>query len=272
MLCGTYVRNLVLNQIILISAMLAFLIVPRAIGLILFQFSGSASAIVCAVLSLLLLVWVCIEVLRNTKLTRGGSPAYVVIGIAIPLFLFCVSITYTIWQFATMWPKFADVVLSPRLETRLAVVGLVALIYAIGWLFAGFSMQNGHVEAPSAMEGQAKVISRDLRWLPGAWGFPSGCVAGVFLLIMSHILSLWPMTDARSIWYVLTFGVPLTIICVLLVGAVHLGLIGRAYQDGLREWWARMGGIVSAVMIVWFAVCLLTLFLPLGMELLWARL
>jgi hypothetical protein len=269
---GIYIRNLVLNQIILISAMLALLIVPRAIGLVLFQFSGSASAVVGAVLSLLLLIWVCIEVVRNTKPTGGGSPAYVVIAIAIPLFLFCVSTTYAIWQCVTLWPRFANVVLSPRLGTRLAVIGPIALIYALGWLFAGFSMPNGHVMVPSTKEGESERISRDLRWLPGAWGLPSGCVAGAFLLMMSHILNHWPITDARSIWYVLTFGVPLTTICVLLVGAVHLGLIGRAYQDGLREWWARMGGIVSAVMIIWFAVCLLTLFLPLGMERLWARL
>jgi hypothetical protein len=61
---------------------------------------------------------------------------------------------------------------------------------------------------------------------------------------------------------VTTFGVPIAVVIVLLVGTVHLGLIGREYPDSLREWWGRMGGAVLTITILYFAVFVVTLYVP----------
>jgi hypothetical protein len=107
-----------------------------------------------------------------------------------------------------------------------------------------------------------------LLWAPALWSFPAGALGGAFLLLVWRGLAGRTL-DSSSAWYVLTFYIPFASLLVLLVGVVHLGLIGRAYEDGLREWWARLGGAVLAITFLWFVACLLTLFFPLGMEWVW---
>src|SRR6266567_4759923 len=69
-----------------------------------------------------------------------------------------------------------------------------------------------------------------------------------------------------SIWGVLAYDVPFMTLLVLLIGVIHLGLIGRAYEDALREWWARLGGILLTIGFFWFVICVLVFYCPLWVE------
>ena len=256
---GTYLRNLLLNQSILISALLALLLVPRTLGLIGLQFYGATSACVAVILAAISLAVVAVGVALNSG-AKPYTPRNVVRFVAVPHFLFCVFATYALWQFAS--PQGAAEWLRPR--SWEAVIGWSAVSYGGLWFIAvaaGLVLNRGTVaEKPSGWY---------LVWAPALWACPTGAVGGAFLLFVSHSLTRWRVLDQCSVWHVLTFYIPLVTLLVLLVGVVHLGLIGRAYQDGLREWWARLGGAVLAITVFWFVVCLLTLFFPHWVECLW---
>ncbi len=45
-----------------------------------------------------------------------------------------------------------------------------------------------------------------------------------------------------------------------LVVALHVGLMGRRFSDGVREWWSRLGGLAIAFGIGWLALFLISIF------------
>ena len=255
---GTYIRNLLLNQAILISALLSLLLVPRTLGLVALQCDGAKGAWVSVVLAVVFLVVVAMGVVLNSG-TKPYTPRYVIYLVAIPHFSFCVLATYSLWQVAT-----AEHLESWLLGHKAAVIGSSALAYGALWFLA---LAIGQLTKRSTTA--AKPSGWYLEWAPALWAVPTGAVGGAFLLFVSHSLANWSVRVQPTVWHILTFHIPLVTLLVLLVGVVHLGLIGRAYEDGLREWWARLGGAVLAITFFWFAVCLLTLFFPPWMENLW---
>ena len=269
---GIYIRNLVLNQAILIFALLAMLGVPRAVGLVFHFYVGPRSMWICAALALALLIWVSFAVSRNIDPARANTAGYVERWVAVPLFLFCLLTTYSVWQLVNSDGGCGDMLLSTDTATVLLLIGTAALIYALPWLIAGAFLPAANVVSQLAGSGNNQPIHRDFRWFPGLWALPAGAVAGVFFLLLSHLLAFWNSDNADSIWWVLTFGVPLATVLALLVGVLHLGLIGRNYDDSFREWWGRLGGIVLAITACWFIVCLVTLFFPHWISLLQDRL
>lgn len=259
---GTYVRNLLLNQMILVSALLALLVIPRALGLVFWHFYDPTTAYVSAILAVFLLLVVAVGVALNSH-AKPYKPRNVVYFVAIPQFFFCVLTTYALWQFVTADGVVNNWLLPNTFETRLRLVAGTAIVYGVLWFLAvgvGLLLDSG-------TEGE-KQHQLYLIFAPALWSFPAGAVAGAFLLIVTAGLA---HVGAKpwSVWYVLTFYVPLVTLLVMFVGVIHLGLIGRAYGDGLREWWARLGGVLLAITLVWFSVCLLTLFFPMWFKRLW---
>ena len=262
---GTYIRNLLLNQMILVAALLALLVIPRALGLVFWHFYDPTTAYVSAILAVLLLLVVAVGVALNSH-AKPYAPRNVVYLVAVPQFFFCVLTTYALWQFVTADGVDGTVkkwLLPDTLSTGMYLVGGTTIVYAILWFLAvavGLLLEAG--------TRGGKIPQLYLVLAPALWSFPAGAVAGALLLFVSAGLAHGG-AKPYSIWYVLTFHVPLVTLLVMLVGVIHLGLIGRAYGDGLREWWARLGGVILAMTFVWFFVCLLTLFFPMWIAHLW---
>src|SRR5215467_12524005 len=63
---ATYIRNLLLNQMILASALLALLVIPRALGLALLHFYDATTAYLSAALAIFLLAVVAVGVALNS--------------------------------------------------------------------------------------------------------------------------------------------------------------------------------------------------------------
>jgi Patatin-like phospholipase len=242
---GTYLRNLLLNQVILISALMALLLVPRGLGLVFWKFHGPRSALVCAIVSIALLGAVCVQVLLNMGPSKGYSPPAVVQRIAVPLFLFCVTMAYLLWQLVLEGDT--QQLVSP--DTRLTIVVLSTVSYAALWLLG-----TPFIAATRSPN----------KWASAMWALPAGFTAGLLIDLAIPLLIRWTTTDGYTDGWpcLITYGVPLAAATTLLVGVVHLGLIGRSYADGLREWWARLGGTVMAIAAGWFLVSVATLFVP----------
>ena len=257
---GTYIRNLLLNQMILVSALLALLLIPRALGLVFSHFCDSTSTYVSAILAVLFLFVVSVGVALNS----GANPAaFRAASSTLSRFHSSFLCSHDVCALAVRdrrWCRQKLWLLPDTLKTGLYVVGSTAIAYGILWFLA--------VGAGLLLEARRRAEQHPNLYLvfaPVLWSFPAGAVAGALLLFASAGLAQGGAKPS-SIWYVLTFHVPVVTLLVMFVGVIHLGLIGRAYGDGLREWWARLGGVLLAMTFVWFTACLLTLFFPMWIE------
>ncbi len=261
---GTYIRNLLLNQIILISALLSLLTVPRALGLVLAHFCDTTSGWVSAILALIFLLIALLGVARNANGGKPYSAFNVIIFIAVPQFCFCVLFTYALWVLVNLDRVVAYWLTPTNWEDRVITVGVTAAVYVALWT-AGVLI--GLIMKSELRPGGGSLWY--MQWAPALWSLPAGVVTGIFLLFISHLLTAWKLEDILSVWHVLSFAVPLVVLLMLLIGVIHLGLIGRAFQDDLREWWARLGGVALWMTAYWFGVCVFTLFFPSWMAGFW---
>jgi len=96
---GTYLRNLLLNQSILISLMFAVLLAPRVIGLaLIYPDHERRIGYIIGGGALVLLIWVLIRISGNIVPATSDSAKRVVQWIAIPQHAFCFSLTIAVWH------------------------------------------------------------------------------------------------------------------------------------------------------------------------------
>jgi len=246
---GTYLRNLLLNQSILISLMFAVLLAPRVIGLaLIYPDHERRIGYIIGGGALVLLIWVLIRISGNIVPATSDSAKRVVQWIAIPQHAFCFSLTIAVWHLSrpgALLP-FAFQGWRNLILAWLASAGVYTVFWVIGTL----------------LSSERKSF---IQWIPVFWAPPIGLVAGAFTALGTKILA------TRDVWFAMTFGVPLTVALVLFTGSLHLGLVGRSFGDGIREWWARLGGVVFAITLYGFVLCLAALYVPLFVELIWHR-
>ena len=90
--------------------------------------------------------------------------------------------------------------------------------------------------------------------LIGAAG--AGALAGWLYALLSEKTLCWTTQAA------LTAGVPLVLGIFLLAGTLHIGLMGTVFHDRAREWWGRLGGWLLLWGIVWLAIFWVALYFP----------
>ena len=289
---GNYLRNLLLNQFILISLLLVLLLIPRLIGLVFARFAGGFCSEVCFGLAIVFLLIALVSIQLNLqygsvegidtagkgeagyrtifrRIWRGNKSAIVFWLIAMPLFFFCFLLAYAVWGILDDTAEvhrylISNLTLDP--SKRLSLIISVGVFYAILWLIATGASElqawwRGRKQ-DGVMLTKSKAISRYSRWVPVIGAFPSGLLGGALLVLINSILGNWPPIFSHSVWYLLTFGVPMYTATMLLVAVVHIGIIGRNYDELVLEWFARLGGIVLAIVLFWFLLCFIAFFLP----------
>ncbi len=253
---ATYLRNLVLNQTILISLLLAILLIPQAVGLLFRRCAstlglGGAACAGCGILFFALY-----KIVKNMHSDAPDSSNVVILCVVVPLFVFSVLTSYVMWQIA--WPgMFYNFWMWENLRRAALLVFAIAVVYTVFWALAACFTHQDHGDMPY------------LRWAPALWAFPSGVIGGGALILLFWIMATWQENGRSGVWYLITFGIPLVTLTVLMVGVFHIGLIGRTYQDALREWWARLGGEVLGIAVCWFLLSVVTRFVPIWLD--WAE-
>ena len=84
----------------------------------------------------------------------------------------------------------------------------------------------------------------------------SGALAGWLIALLSSQELCRDETKA------LTMGVPLVVGVFLLAGMLHIGLMGVVFRDWKREWWGRLGGWLLVFGITWLMLFWLALLFP----------
>jgi len=94
-------------------------------------------------------------------------------------------------------------------------------------------------------------------------GAIGGCLFRAYFLLLKYVVgSSWWSKD----WLVIVFGSGLVMTIILIVGTLHIGLVGRGASDAVREWWARLGGYLKLMTVGWLLLSATCAFVPLGVR------
>lgn len=135
-----------------------------------------------------------------------------------------------------LWPG-----LEPMHEASWIVAG--AVVYTLPWLAGGIAAR-AVPDPPGAPRFRWDTV---IAFAPFAGALLGWLSYGYSTLVLRAVTSYW---EASS-WLVTGFGMPamLAVICFTLV--LHIGLVSRGFSEDVREWWGRLGGWATLVIIAW---------------------
>jgi Patatin-like phospholipase len=251
-----YVRNVILNQAILLSALAAVLMVPRfaawpfdaaedSTG----PFAIGAAALLCAIL---FIGWNLVRLERNgghRNLPFYARQSGIQVLIAFPILAAAYFSSIAMWQFVS---QFSDTL--PALAESWPIWIGAAIIFA-GLMFivslCGIFRRAIKLRKVPAAIGLALLSSV----LPGAFG-------GILLWGLAYLFDLLQFGDAGK-WHALVWGPPVLVAVFSLVVVLHLGLVGIAFPDSGREWWSRLGGWLFIYSLGWVGLVTVAIYGPL---------
>ena len=97
----------------------------------------------------------------------------------------------------------------------------------------------------------------------GLGGTVLGFVAGRFRTFFDGLAD----SGSSVAWIeVATWGPPLVFLTFVLVAFVHIGLIGRAFEEAHREWWSRLAGWLLLISLWWVFVFAIVFHAPVAIK------
>ncbi|HYH40665.1 MAG TPA: patatin-like phospholipase family protein [Burkholderiales bacterium] len=252
---ATFIRNLLLNLTIIVCYAAVVLLVPWLLGWLPQAVSHGALLASSALMLVLALtglvgniVWQEIE--ENRPDPPGGvSPparsrpfhtqaAFITVLIVLPLVLSAYALSMVPQAYTTLmghWRALAGVLAFIAVA---ALAGLVVLRWRSG----------------ISRLGAQDLARRTLAVVVGP-------IAG-----MGMIAYAAGVLTGMDVWHRVVWGVPLLIGAFLLTVTITLGLSGRSESEYAREWWSRLGGLVTRAALTWLVLCAASIYGPLLMQ------
>jgi predicted acylesterase/phospholipase RssA len=253
---GTWMRNVLLNQTILaLMFMSAFVLCQSALlPLVLGNNDGTAFLIVGGLVLLAASISMAINVTQEGETTTILETPFqrvkVTATVLLPIVLSCILLNCGLWR------------TELTAESVWVWMGCGAAFYLVAWgvvaIMAGlrrlWRKNRGKPRKPMVSVPALVVFSP----LAGAAG---GCLLRAYALQLSHL----PSWTAIS-WVVVVFGSGAVMVIILIVGTLHVGLVGRGSMDLVREWWARLGGYLTLMTLGWLLLAGTCAFGPLAVR------
>lgn len=229
-----YMRNLLLNQLMLIAALVSVTIMVQQIT----PTIGWASAFdtCCLVVGLsitvilfsvaALLVWRALARLPESSTPGKKYPAYVAMGCAW-------GIACLIWLMTPSWYLGHPA----ALDTDWIVLGLGIVGFVVSFVFGG-KTKNSAVEKGNG----TRILVLAL-----AWAGAGGTVCLVDLVFRGWLIHSGFIYVTTA--YVI-LALPAILVATALVSYLFIGLLGNALPDSQREWLARLTGYLLAFAVV----------------------
>lgn len=282
---STYLRNLLLNQFILVAFFGALLTLPYlllSLGHWLVDpeapmlaaplgRTGLSWILGLAIAPLLVAVAACaMSLTRFHKFERVNTtgPAFAVYWIVAPSLI-------SAWLFSL-----ALLVHEATDEHGLwDWVKWTMLGYLLPWVAAFWARSGGFGVVMKALEklpalrvargdaGHARDAWDELRGLGVniarfAWQIPwtllAGALGGAIFYALREASGILPETGRMA--YATAFGTPLLLMGYSLVVALHIGLMKRLNTEQAREWWSRLGGFILLAALAWLGAFAVTLY------------
>ena len=290
---ASYLRNMLLNQLILVLSLLALLLAPRMIVWVLHSFENIEESLrgrysdlfqqfaeaqyfalaLGLLLGLIGILFMGTNMVSVDEQEAGVQPeqrwAWIahpgcVQGlIVVPLFLSAALVSYGLGQLLQQ---------LHLLEHPVSRMPLLGFFFYFGlWAFA-LSIREGTHWLNRARQAGTSAPQRGPRTWHVLWtAAVAGAIAGYLFLPSARILipEGKELGVTASKWQILTFGTPALVGVMLLAGVLHIGLMGRGMSDAHREWWARLGGWLVIYSVGWLALFVIAIYVPKWLGDLW---
>jgi Patatin-like phospholipase len=265
-LIAVYLRNMLLNQAIVVAMVAALLLLPQfAVRVVIWerQFSTSSTlgSLILGILPLAVLFYTLIVISNNLDFMdqrksahwKRTRPAWILGAVAAPLFF--VAIVGGAWLRGHEVPK------GPGAAAGAALyLGIWVGAMAFGWLYQKWEQWKDQRAGKAASDSEKEKQPFDLRecfsTLAGA--VASGAMGGWLYALLSH----WAVHSHWTTNADLTFGAPLVQLIFLIATTLHIGLLGISLPDRRREWWGRLGGWLMLMAILWLLIFVIALYFP----------
>jgi hypothetical protein len=293
-----YLRNMFLNQVIVIAMVAAALLLPRLVvrfAICAQQFPGLLTPrhLIGAVFFLLLIAIVGVAINLDfmdhpeTAIRRFTLPSFIFVVVALPIFLD--AILGGMWL-VSRHPRCPSPYCSnpaPLSAASSAIAGGVLYLLVWGsamlityfyrswlfpivrsfglWLEKGKLGSNPNSAAPPPASPPAPPIAptRTSPWHTGSevlFTLVGAALAGALAGWLYSFLAAWSLH-----WFMnaaLTVGGPLVLAIFLLTTTLHIGLMGLVVPERRREWWGRLGGVLLLLGILWALLFSIALYFP----------
>lgn len=276
-----YLRNLLLNQTILVSLTAVLLLVPWLVILaphLVSQFMGAkdiATAGAGAAVPLTLLLFIALLCAGGGMALAGYQSAWQA-GERPALASFATRSRWVVGllvmaAFILGWMLPAVKDLSWLWSWSGLLLAFLSLLggFALGWLKvwrSSDSAQNPLDPAPNSSNpgtNSSDSATNRIR-LPTLASLIGGLAGATLLIALVWVLvqNLPERVGFSMRLHLLVWGPPLVTLILLLALTLFLGLAGRAFRDPLREWWGRIGAYQLHLALVWLVVSAATVYGP----------
>jgi hypothetical protein len=286
-LVATYVRNLLLNWVVLIPLLAGVLAVPRYLltavvrdpkGSNEYASQGAVAALIVGLLLLIFglgsLIWY--RPVTDAHRKKSFNDGKFVLQCLLPLLGSAVSLTLA-WAWYTSAIKLQQT--DPEPIGRWWFIGAtIASCYASFLMFLWHYLTASFVEKRGRIE-RGRRTGRILSEFGGsmAAGLLGGvlvwiAVTTVFKVPVKEVASVhavrWPIADPGGLEAVtanyVVFAVPLLLFILFLQAVVFGGLSSHYNHDFDREWWARAMGWMLLGALLWIALSAISIYGPIG--------
>jgi hypothetical protein len=282
---STYLRNLLLNQLILVAFFGALLTLPYLLLnlsrwlidplqlALRTPLAGLPLMYGLAIVPLLIAVGACAlsltRVHKSERFNFNSSGTGFIVGLivvpslisawllALTLLAHAAAADYTLWQWV-MWTTL--VYLAPWVVVFWLKSGIIevvpTLLKKLVALFGSLGDRGRRRAALDELTEWGSGLARFAWQLP--WTLLAGALGGVIFYSMGKAAESLP--EVGAVAYATTFGTPLVLLSYSAVVTLHIGMMKRLYTDQDREWWARLGGFIMQAAVIWLAVFAVTLY------------
>jgi len=295
----TYLRNLLLNLVILVLALAAALIVPRVLVLA-SSWSYFADhplaplgfAVVALAVAITLIACNQREVLVPSD--RGTAPWYarqggIQVGVVLPLFVAAWFSGLWMWfskaakdlflheWLSERWAWYRESALHREQLEPVAWALLAAVLYLLVWIVGVILLtllvrrrkSEGAIPVVGVVS-QGRLLRAVLLAAPLAGavgGFLVWAIASLSL-VLEGLLTPFGYEGPWHLLHVTVWKAPAITAVFVLTAYVHTGLMGRAFPEALRQWWSRLGAWLLIWAVSWLGVFGIALYGPILLVLL----
>ena len=277
---GTYLRNVTINQLILVLVFSALMTIPYWAAWSahrLFQHTyvawAGALLLVGAAVLMGLCIWAVPAPGDKPSHSRFWSAQPVLVATSIGLTLMGV-LALTIALFGRVPPVnftevAADNTVAPQWPSLTPFVVWFAVGYALLWLVgacAAFSLRLISRYVHERKQNAAATKSNDDAGAESTWpgwpdsglivliAFVAGLIGGYVTYQVTTAIELWlsqPKWHPFFAWGVTGIAFPAIVFCIWCTLTIHTALASERFHEARREWWARVGGMVLALSLGW---------------------
>jgi hypothetical protein len=261
-LVSIYLRNLILNQLILILFLFSLLLLPY-LGVKTEVFLHSAwpkmpqfippfLAMLLLSVAMVLCAWQMCGLTDQKRTIQPFSKGALRVSLALSVLAAWIL---TSW----LWPQSATILDAHLLAAWLNVKIVLALVFAIPFLLASLVF----------LAREAGILQRHPIYLL-SWQLASllagSTAAGLTIFVVRQLfLPIQNWGDHGGCWHLMSLGIPLMLLVLLLASALEIGLLGRDFWDPYREWCGRFGGMLLLLTMLWTAGFSLAFYAPLAL-------